>query len=99
MRSAIAIFLLGLILNVPVSGRVINVPGEYASIQAGIDASANGDTVQVAPGTYWGRINFLGHRILLISESGPESTIITTMPDSLPIVRFYTGEDSTTIFR
>ena len=34
------------------SATVINVPGDYTTIQAGINASVEGDTVLVAQGNY-----------------------------------------------
>ena len=47
-RITIAIFLVYSIL----SATVINVPAVYSTIQEGINASVDGDTVLVAPGNY-----------------------------------------------
>jgi hypothetical protein len=65
------------------------VPGEYPTIQAGLDASQFADTVLVAPGTYtyyeirdlgtgfpWTACVFLVDGVVLKSESGPEVTVI-----------------------
>jgi hypothetical protein len=55
---------------------VINVPAEAPTIQAAIDAAANGDTVLVSPGTYAELIDFRGKAITVNSEQGPNRTII-----------------------
>ena len=55
---------------------VINVPGSQPTIQAGIDAASNGDTVEVAPGTYSEHIDFKGKAITVESSEGPDSTTI-----------------------
>ncbi len=46
---------------------IIEIPGQYSTIQAGINASNMGDTVLVQEGRYIENINFGGHSILLAS--------------------------------
>jgi hypothetical protein len=54
----------------------LHVPGDHATIQEGIDAAVNGDTVLVAPGSYVENIDFKGKAITVTSEQGPEATVI-----------------------
>ncbi|MCF7919652.1 MAG: T9SS type A sorting domain-containing protein [Candidatus Cloacimonetes bacterium] len=50
-----------------VNGALINVPGDYGTIQDGITASVMGDTVLVQPGIYYENISFNGKNIVLAS--------------------------------
>src|SRR5438094_10590364 len=54
----------------------INVPAGQPTIQAAINAASNGDTVLVAPGTYYENINFMGKAIAVTSSGGPAVTTI-----------------------
>ncbi len=51
-------------------GASLHVPGDYATIQAAIDESSDGDRVVVAEGVYFENINFKGKNIIVMS-SGP----------------------------
>ena len=44
---------------------IINIPADYPTIQQGIDASSDGDTVLVQPGTYVENLEILGKDIVL----------------------------------
>src|SRR5713226_3054867 len=68
---------LGLWGVVPASAStVFDVPGNFPTIQAAIDAAANGDTVVVEPGTYFENIDFKGKLITVRSSQGPSVTTI-----------------------
>ena len=69
----------------------IRVPGDQPTIQAGIDAASDGDTVLVAPGTYFENIDFKGKGITVRSSSGPEVTVIDGNQTG-QVVRFDSGE-------
>ena len=48
----------------------IRVPLDQPTIQAAIDASAAGDVVLIAPGTYYESLNLIEKQIELRSETG-----------------------------
>ena len=58
----------------------INVPADYTTIQAAVDAASNGDEILVAPGTYTGTgdevVDTLGKAITIKASGTPEETII-----------------------
>jgi hypothetical protein len=77
---------------------VITVPGDRPTIQSAIDVAAAGDTVLVAPGTYFENINFQGKAVTVESEQGPEVTIIDGNLAG-PVVTFTSGEGRDSVLR
>lgn len=89
------------LLAPPVAARTwyisVNLSGDAATIQAGVDSSATGDTVLVGPGRYFEDIDFLGKGIVLKSEMGAEATILDGSQEDSSIVMFHTGEPQGTV--
>ncbi|MEO0108572.1 MAG: right-handed parallel beta-helix repeat-containing protein, partial [candidate division WOR-3 bacterium] len=70
-------FLLPLALAIAAGATTIRVPSQQPTIQAGLNAANSGDTVLVAAGNYKERLTWPSRDgIKLISESGPEATMI-----------------------
>ena len=91
-RSVLLSLLIGLM-----SAGVIHVPSEQPTIQDGLHAASENDTVLVAPGTYYENIVWPSTQgVNLMSEFGPDSTIIDG--NSAGSVIFFEGVyDSTTL--
>ncbi|MBE0430601.1 MAG: right-handed parallel beta-helix repeat-containing protein [Dehalococcoidia bacterium] len=66
----------GLVMNTPVAAATVNVPGDYSTIQAAVDAASPGDTVVVAAGTYAETISIDVPNLTLRSAGGADATII-----------------------
>jgi len=88
--------------------QIIHVPADQPTIQEGINAASNGDTVLAADGTYLENINFIGKAITVASHfimNGDTNHINNTIidgsqpsnPDYGSVVTFITGEDTTSI--
>jgi len=87
---------------------IINVPTDQPTIQEGIVAAVDTDTVLVAEGTYFENIDFIGKSITVASnfiidgdETHIENTIINGSqpedPDYGSCVIFVSGEDTTSV--
>ena len=102
MKNLLFVFIF-ILLSSALYSTIINVPTPYTSIQAGIDAAANADTVLVQPGTYVENINYNGKLITVASlylTTADTSYISSTIIDgnsSGSVVTFTSGEDSTAV--
>ncbi len=108
MRKIAAVAVIIVLLAIPAIARIINVPGDYLTIQNAIDRSVDGDTVLVQQGTYVENINFGGRAITvgsLFLTTGNASYIFQTVIDGNAggaqgsVVTFNNGEGQTSVLK
>jgi hypothetical protein len=99
MKQIDLLFILFVLAFAPcASASTIHVPKDQPTIQSGINAANNGDTVLVSPGTYAENINFDGKAITVASAKGPSVTIIDGGQVN-QVVTFDSGEVQSSILR
>lgn len=85
-------------LDMPIFAAMIHVPADQPTIQSGIDAAENGDTVLVSDGIYTGagnvNISFRGKQITVKSRSGADATVIDC--EETPNTRGFTFQSKET---
>jgi parallel beta-helix repeat protein len=98
LRTSIVCFLLLLFTTLAAYGATLNVGAgqTYRTVQSAIDAASNGDTVLIAPGTYYENIDFKGKSITVTSSGGAASTILDGS-SLAPVVSFVTGESRSAV--
>jgi len=86
------VFIIFALSAVSANAATIHVTADQPTIQAGLDAAGDDDTVLVAPGTYVEDIDFKGKRLVVTSSGGPDSTVIQAANVGNSVVSFVTGE-------
>jgi hypothetical protein len=76
--------------------RSTRIPADVLTIQSAIDAASDGDTLLVAPGTYFENLNLRGKAITLQSTGGPSVTILDGR-NRAPVVTFSSRETRATV--
>ena len=68
--AAFVSLLLGLVATSPAGAADLNVPADYPTIQAAVNAAHTNDTIHIAPGVYTGQVQIISKTLTLIGQPG-----------------------------
>ncbi|HVP12004.1 MAG TPA: right-handed parallel beta-helix repeat-containing protein [Phycisphaerae bacterium] len=101
MGASISVALLGRVASV--LGATLNVPAQYATIQAAINAARPGDEVVIADGVYSGtgnkNLDFKGKAITVRSASGDAAACVIDCQGSGRGLYFHSGESAGSVLQ
>jgi nitrous oxidase accessory protein NosD len=60
----------------------LNVPADYPTIQAAVDAASDGDIIHIAPGVYTDQVRIISQKLTLIGQPGT----ILRATEQLPVI-------------
>jgi len=72
--------------------------GDFATIQAAIDAASNGDEVRVEPEIYYENINFNGQNISVIGDQEHPENVVIDGEGNGAVIRIENGESRQCLF-
>jgi len=97
LSPAVTIVILTVCRFSTAQAKVIHVPGDSTTIRSGLRGAGSGDTVLVAPGTYYENIIWPAvNGIKLLSEAGAEATIIDGL-NLTQVLWLGSGQDTSTL--
>lgn len=94
--SALLALLLGCVPLSSASAATLGVPADFPTIQAAINAAANGDTIEVGPGVYEQAIDYSGKTLTIRSTAGPAATVLSGNLQTQSNVTVASGEGAGT---
>lgn len=102
MKLVLTLTVAYLIIPTVIYTDIIRVPGDYTTVQGGINAASYGDTVLVSPGVYVENINLMGKAIHLLAEDQDEDATVldgnnAPHPDTTSTVLVISGEGRDTV--
>jgi hypothetical protein len=102
-RTLLGLLIIAALAIAPAHADTLHVPGEYATIQDAIDASVDGDIVEIADGTYTGagnkNLDFGGRAITVRSAAGDPTFCIIDCEDDGRGFYFHCDEGPDSIVR
>ncbi len=96
MRKLLTFTAILALSSVIATAGTIHVPFDEPTIQAGIDAAVDGDTVLVSPGTYTENIDFSGKRVVVTVSDALSPTTIEPADPGIATVKMVQNEPAGT---